>query len=158
MLHTLLPHSAGLQIRQTALPHSARALLIRHILNILKANGGHEIVRLPGLGDLGVKFVDLLERQTLGLVDHKVDEGDADEAEAAPDEEDLGLQIRVAWAGVDHVGRGVGDGPVQEPVGGGRHGEGFGADFEREDLARHDPGDGAPGAGDWNLVLVDMLG
>lgn len=148
MLHTLLPHSARLQIRQTALPHSARALLIRHILNILETNRGDETVRLPRLGDLGVEFVDLLERQALGLVDHEVDEGDADEAEAAPDEEDFGLQVGVARAGVDHVGRGVGDGPVQEPVGGGRHGEGFGAHFEREDLARHDPGDGAPGAGD----------
>ncbi len=96
--------------------------------------------RTAPAGHLGIQLVDLLEGQALGLVDHEVDEGDAQEAASEPDEEDLGLQVGVAGAEVDEVGRRVGDGPVEEPVGCGGHGEGFGADFEGEDLARDDPG------------------
>ena len=109
--------------------------------------GGLPLGRGPGSG-LGHHLIDLLQGQTLGLVNHEVDESDADEAEAAPDEEDLGLQVGVAGALVDHVGGGVGDGPVEEPVGGGGHGEGLGADLEGEDLAGDNPGDWTPGGGD----------
>jgi hypothetical protein len=145
VLDALLPHGSSLKIGQGVLP---RAVLIRNILNVLEADSGNKALALPRLADLEVELVDLLEGQTLGLVDHEVDEGDADEAEAAPDEEDLGLQVGVAGTLVDHVGGGVGDGPVEEPVGGGGHGEGLGADLEGEDLAGDDPGDWTPGAGD----------
>ena len=145
VLDALLSHRSILKISQRVLP---RAVFISDVLNVLEADGRHEALALPRLADLEVKLVDLLEGQTLGLVDHEVDEGDADEAEAAPDEEDLGLQVGVARALVDHVGGGVGDGPVEEPVGGGGHGEGLGADLEGEDLAGNDPGDRTPGACD----------
>lgn len=118
------------------------------ILDLGVRDGRHESLGLPRLGDLGVELIDLLEREAFGLVDEEVDEGAADEAEAAPDEEDLGLQVGVAWAGVDHVRGGVGDGPVEQPVGRGRHGQGLGARLEREELACHDPRDGTPGAGE----------
>lgn len=145
VLDALLSHRSILKISQRVLP---RAVFISDVLNVLEADGRHEALALPRLADLEVKLVDLLEGQTLGLVDHEVDEGDADEAEAAPDEEDLGLQVGVAGALVDHVRGGVGDGPVEEPVGGGGHGEGLGADLEGEDLAGNDPGDRTPGACD----------
>ena len=79
--------------------------------------------------DLVVEFVDLFEGEALGLVDEEVDEGDAEEAAAEPDEEDLGLEVGVAGAVVDEEGRGVANGPVEEPVGRRRHGEGLGADL-----------------------------
>jgi hypothetical protein len=148
MLHTLLPHRRILQIRQRAL---ARTTSVRNVLNVLETDCWHKALALPRLADFAVELVDLLERQTLSLVDHEVDKGDADEAEAAPDEEDLGLQVGVARAVVDHVRGGVGDCPVEEPVGGGSHGERLGADLEREDFAGDDPGDGAPGGSDWSV-------
>ena len=76
----------------------------------------------------------LLEREACGL--------------DLPDEEHLTLKIGIAGSVVDEVGRGVGDGPVQEPVGRGRHRQALRADLEREDLARHDPGARAPAAGE----------
>lgn len=94
---------------------------------------------LPRARHLRVQLINLLKRQALGLVDHEVDEGDAEEAAGEPDEEDLGLEVGVARAVVDEVGGGVGDGPVEEPVGGGGHGEALGTDLEREDLTRDDP-------------------
>jgi len=36
--------------------------------------------------------------------EHEIDKGDADEAEAAPDEEDLGAEVGVVFTGVDEVG------------------------------------------------------
>lgn len=57
--------------------------------------------------NLGVELIDLLERKTLGLVDHAPDEEDAHEAETAPDEEHLRTKIGIAWTGIDHVGSGA---------------------------------------------------
>lgn len=105
--------------------------------------------------DLRIELIDLLQRKALGLVDHEVDEGDTQEAACEPDEEDLGLEVRVAGAKVDEVGGGVGDGEVEEPVGGRGNGETLCADFEREDLAGDDPGDGAPGGGEEEDVDAD---
>lgn len=70
---------------------------------------------LAGLLDLVVELVNLLESKALGLVNEEVNEADTQEAAAEPDEEDLGLQVGVAWPPVDEVGGGVGDGPVEEP-------------------------------------------
>ena len=89
--------------------------------------------------NLVIQLINLLQRKTLGLIDHKVHKRDTQEAAAEPDEEDLGLQIGVSGSPVDEVGSAVGDGPVQEPVCGGCHGEALGADFEGEDFASHDP-------------------
>ena len=71
--------------------------------------------------DLIIQLVNLLEGKALGLVDHEVDERDAQETAAEPDEEDFRLQVGVSGPEVDQVRRGIGDCPVQEPVGGGRH-------------------------------------
>lgn len=117
------------------------------------------LVLLPGLGrlprrrlarnlDLGVQLVDLLQAEALCLVDEEVDVGDAQEAGAEPHEEDLGLQVGKALAVVDQVRRGVGNGPVEQPVGGRGHAERLGPRVEREDLARDDPRQGPPGAGE----------
>jgi hypothetical protein len=141
VLHALLPDRSRLQIGQRRVPHGT---LLGNVLDILEAERGHEALALPRLVDFSVELVDLLEREALGLVDHEVDKGDADEAETAPDEEDLGLQVGVAGAVVDHVGSRVGDGPVQEPVGGSGHREGLRADLQREDLSCHHPRHRAP--------------
>jgi len=85
----------------------------------------------------------------------KVHKGDADKAARAPDEEHARLEIGVALAGTDKVGGGIGDGPVEQPVGGGGHGQALGADLEWEDLAGDDPGDGTPGAGKEEDVEAD---
>lgn len=63
-----------------------------------------------------------------------------------PDEEDSGLQIALVL--VDHVRGRVGDGEVEEPVRGSRHGQALGTDLEREELAGDDPSDRTPGGGD----------
>jgi hypothetical protein len=125
------------------------------ILNILERHAWNEAGRLPRLADLAVQLVDLLERQTLGLVDHGPGEEDTDEAASAPDEEDLGTEVGVARSVVDHVGRSIADSEVEEPVGGGGHREGLGADLEREDLAGNHPGDRTPGAGEEEDVDAD---
>jgi hypothetical protein len=130
-------------------------LLTRNITDITEVDRGHEARRLPSLGNLGVELVDLLQGQTLSLVDEEVDENETDATEATPDEEHLSLEVGVAGAGVDHVGGGVGDGPVQEPVGGGGDGETLGTGLEGEEFTGDDPGDGAPGAGEEEDVDAD---
>jgi hypothetical protein len=126
---------------------------------------GVELLRLPGLADDAVELVDLLEGEALGFVDHEVaiavvsrvfcrqglecmnsHEGDAHEAETTPHEEHLRAQVGVFF--IDHEGRRVSDGPVEEPVASGGHGQALGAGLEREHLAGDHPGDGAPGAGE----------
>lgn len=89
--------------------------------------------------DFTIELVNLLEREAFGFIDHEIHKGNAYETAAEPDEEDLGLQVCVAGAVVYEVGRGVSNCPVKEPVGGGCHAEGFGADFEWEDLAGYNP-------------------
>jgi hypothetical protein len=65
----------------------------------------------------------------------EVNESDADETEASPDEEHLGLQVRISRTGINQIWCRVGNSPVQEPVGCSRHGEAFGTRLEREELA-----------------------
>lgn len=74
------------------------------------------------MATLPVQLIYLLEGQTLSLVYQAEDKECADEAEAAPDEEHFRLQVCVALARVYHVGGRVGNGPVEEPVGGRGHG------------------------------------
>jgi hypothetical protein len=105
--------------------------------------------------NLSIQLVDLLKGKTLRLIDHHVNEGNTQKAASEPDEEDLGLEICITRAPIDEIGCGVGDRPVQEPVGGRSHRERLGSDFEREDLAGNDPGDGAPGRGEEEDVDAD---
>lgn len=70
----------------------------------------------------------------------------ADEAEGAPDEEHLGLQVCVVR--VHHVWGAVRNGPVEEPVAGSGHRKALSAGLEWEEFTSNDPGDRAPGAGE----------
>jgi len=152
MRYTPLTHRRPFKIRQAHVTIRPRV----HIVHVLEGHSRHEAARLPRLADLVVELIDLLEREALGLVDHGVDEGDADEAAAAPDEEDLGLQVdalrRLAGVVVHEVGGGVSDCEVEKPgnrlcqiglmenelvhlpVGGGSHGQCLCTDFGWEDL------------------------
>ena len=111
-----LAHSLALSLDERHVP-----VINVRVLHVLEGDGRHEALRFPGLVDLGIQLVDLLERKTLGLVDHGPDEEDADEAASAPDEEDLGTQVGIARACVDHVRGGVSNTEVEEPVGGRGH-------------------------------------
>lgn len=121
---------------------SSRPLHPRDINNLFllcPGNSWRPANTLPCRANLIIELINLLQSQTLGLVDHGVHERNAQEAAAEPDEEDLGLQVRVTWPVVDQVGGGVGDGPVEEPVCRSCHGEGLGADLQREDFTSDDP-------------------
>lgn len=131
------------------------AVVCLHVLDVLEGDGGDKARRLPGLAALSVELVDLLEGKTLGLVDHAPDEEDADEAASTPDEEDLGTHVGIARTRVDHVRSGVSNGEVEKPVASSGHGEGLGADLEREDLSSDNPGDWAPRAGEEEDVDAD---
>lgn len=71
----LLAHGVGLDVSQR---HGARVAADIH--DVLEGHGGDPALGLPCLGDLCVKLVDLLQGETLGLVDKGPDEEDADEA------------------------------------------------------------------------------
>jgi hypothetical protein len=106
-----LAGSLGLGISQA---HAS--VVTVHILNVLERDGRNEARRLPRLADLAIELVDLLERETLGLIDHSPDEEDADEAASTPDEEDLSTEVGISRAVIDHVGGSVSDGEVKKPV------------------------------------------
>jgi len=60
--------------------------------------------------------IDLLEGKPLRLRDQKVREENADDAEGAPHEEDLGGEVSVLF--IDQVWRDDGDNTIPEPVAG----------------------------------------
>jgi hypothetical protein len=70
---TLLAHSSVLNLCKRLV---ARGTAL-DILYLLEGNSGHEALGLPGLGYLAIELVDLLQSESLGLVDEKVDKGDA---------------------------------------------------------------------------------
>lgn len=113
-------------------------------LVLLHSLGGTPLGGVGCPGDLFVEQVDLFQAETLGLVDHAVDESDADEAAAEPDEEDLGLKVGIALAEINEVGSRVGNGPVEQPVGGGGDTKRLGTGLERENLTSDNPGKGTP--------------
>lgn len=76
----------------------------RHALAVLPGFRGLPLCGLARHADLVVELIDLFEGETLGLVDEEVDKGDADEAAAEPDEEDLALEVGLAGTKVDEVG------------------------------------------------------
>lgn len=80
--------------------------------------GGNPTGTVSCITDLAIQLVDLLQGESLGLVDHEVNKCNADEAATAPDEENLGLQIGIACSVIDEVWGGVCDGPIQKPIGG----------------------------------------
>lgn len=85
---------------------TSRALLSQRIRNLLLLSPGDARLpanTLPSRTDLIIQLVNFLQGQALRLVDHGVNEGNAEEAAAEPDEEDLGLQVRVAGSVVDQV-------------------------------------------------------
>lgn len=89
----------ALMSTNTLLTMRSQPTLLRHT----RANSPEGRGRLPVDAvardvDLVVQLVDLLEGQALRLVDHEVDEGDAEEAACEPDEEDFGLEVGVAGA------------------------------------------------------------
>lgn len=86
-----------------------------------------------------VQFIDFFQREALGLIDHEVDEANADETACEPDEEDLGLQIDVSGAVVDEIRGRIGQSPVEQPVGGRRHRQGLGSNLQRVDFSSDDP-------------------
>ena len=88
----------------------------RNALALPECDRRAPVLGLPRRMTLGVEFVDLLERQALGLVDIEVDKGNAQEAAAEPYEEDLALQVGVARTVVDQVGSRIRNSPVQEPL------------------------------------------
>lgn len=127
----------------------------RHITHISIMHRRLPTNRVPSPRNLSIELINLLERKTLSLIDASIHEKRTDKAEPAPDEEHLGLQVRVSGSAVHHVRGSVGDGPVEEPVGCGRDGETLCAGLEGEEFAGYDPGDGAPGGGEEEDVDAD---
>lgn len=70
-------------------------------LDIPKSGCWSPISAEPCAADFPIHFIDLLEGEALGFINHEIDKGDADEATAAPQIEDLGLKIGIAGAIVD---------------------------------------------------------
>lgn len=98
---------------------SKDATLVSDGSPLLESGSGHPVLALPRSTQtlhLRVQLIDFLQGQTLGFVDEEVDERDADEAAAKPDEEHLGLQVGVALSVVDKIRRHECDRPVQEPL------------------------------------------
>jgi len=60
---------------------------------------------LSGIRHFSVQLIDLLQGETLSLVDEEIHKGDADKAASPPNEKDLGLQISVTLTVVDEEGR-----------------------------------------------------
>lgn len=102
VLHALLANDLLLNFREREMPS-----VCMRVLDVLEGDRGHEALRQPRVGHLGVELVNLLECEALGLEDHAPHEEDADEAATAPDEEDLCAQVGVAGAGIDHEGSGT---------------------------------------------------
>lgn len=84
---------------------SLRALLSKtHISS--EGTVRHPLARVAGVSLLE-HAIDLLECEALGLGNQEVGVDEAEEAERAPDEEDLGAEVGVV--GADHVGGDDGD-------------------------------------------------
>ena len=95
----------------------------------------------------------LLQAQPLGLGDAKVGEQQTQTTRAAPDEEDLRLQIALIL--VHHVGSNDTDNAVPEPITRRRERHALGADWQGEQLADDDPCGRAPGRGERENVDAD---
>jgi hypothetical protein len=65
---TLLAHSSVLNLGKRLV---ARGTAL-DILDFLEGNSGYEALGLPGFGYLAIELVDLLQSESLGLIDTKV--------------------------------------------------------------------------------------
>ena len=111
-------------IRSIALSRGIKSALATNTASHLsERRRRHPSHTLTCHGNFGIELIDLLERKTLGLVDHEVDKRDAPEAAREPDEEDLALEVCVTGSEVDQERRAVSNRPVEQPVGGGGHGQ-----------------------------------
>lgn len=104
--------------------------------------GRNERLGLPGLGNILVKLVDLLQRKTLGLVDGHESKEETEEVETTPDEENVGTQVTLVW--VNHVWSRVSNGPVPQPVRSGTQSDRLGSGSQWEQLTNNDPSGRTP--------------
>jgi len=95
------------------------------------------------------KDLHILESPAFGLLDEEVDKDKVGSAEDAKHEEDAPANV------VDGAGCHVGDGEIEEPLGGGCHTHTVGSETRWEDLGDVDPGYGAPGCGVADHIEVD---
>jgi hypothetical protein len=72
-------------------------------LALLEGSGWLPRGTLASGADFTVEIVNLFKRETLGLVDEEVDEGNAQEAASEPDEEDLTLEVGISVTVVDKI-------------------------------------------------------
>lgn len=99
----------------------AKVCTVSNRVSLLKSGARAPLIAL-GRGPqslalhIAIQLINLLKRQAFGLVDKEINKRYADEAAAEPDEEDLGLQVGVAWTVVDEVRGCVGDCPVEKPL------------------------------------------
>jgi hypothetical protein len=80
------------------------AIRSRDTLAMLPRLSGSPLLGLASNTDFVVQLINLLEGQTLGLVDEEVYESNAQETATEPDEEDLGLEIGLSGTEIDEVG------------------------------------------------------
>jgi len=129
--------------------------LLTVVNSLLEGNGGLEVHGIPGLADGVVELINLLKRETLGLIYEHVDEYHTNEAATSPDEEYLHTQVGVTWSGINHVWSSITDSEVKEPVGGGGDGQSFSTNLEGEQLSGNDPSDRSPRAGKEEDIEAD---
>lgn len=140
----LLP--GGVVLNCDFLVFRCRNLAAFNLLSVLPSLGlpSH---RLPRVADFLVQLLYLLKGEALSLVDHEVDEEDADEAGGEPHEEDFRLQVGVSVSVVNEVRGRVSDSPVQKPVSRRSNTKGLCAGLKGVDLASNDPGKRTPSRG-----------
>lgn len=100
-------------------------------------------------------LVDLLEREALHLGHQEEGEEEGQDAERAPDEEDLGAEVGGAGRVADHVRGDDADDAVPEPIGRRRDADAASTDRQGEALAHDDPGGRAPADGEGADVEAD---
>ena len=100
-----------------------------------KSNLRFPAIAVPGIPNLRIQAIYLLESESLRFIYEEVHEYNAEEAAGAPDEENFSPQASCTRGGIHEIGGGKADGPVEDPVAGNRACNRFSADTEREDLA-----------------------
>lgn len=92
------------------------SFMTRSSLTFFEGDSGLPPSALACAADFVIQLVDLFQAESFGFINEEVHKGHADETGAEPDEEDLGLKIRVARSEINQVGRCECDGPVEEPL------------------------------------------
>ncbi len=99
--------------------------------------------------------IHLLKRQPLHLRHEEIRKRDTNAAQRAPQEKHLRAQIRITFARADKVRSDDANNTVPEPVRRRRQPHAASADWQGEDFAHDDPGDGAPGHSEHGDVDAD---